>query len=243
METPSAVVLLDTWERGQQRGPAHRGLFLLQAAFPDVPGDQLADIPIGGRNRLLLALRARLFGLDLEGVTVCKGCGETLEAQLPLPPENELAPIPPANIHDLSCDGTDIRYRLPTTADIMKLPACELDVAVRWLLLRCIVGVTHDGVDEPASALPLETAERVARALSESDPDGVVELIVTCPHCEESTAVQLDPATFLWDEVDQWAWRVVGEVHDLATAYGWSESEILAMTPWRRQAYLELLPA
>jgi hypothetical protein len=33
----------------------------------------------------------------------------------------------------------------------------------------------------------------------------------------------------------------VREVHLLASAYGWRESDILAMTPWRRQLYLELV--
>jgi hypothetical protein len=33
------------------------------------------------------------------------------------------------------------------------------------------------------------------------------------------------------------------DVHELASAYGWRESEILALSPQRRQAYLELVRA
>jgi hypothetical protein len=31
------------------------------------------------------------------------------------------------------------------------------------------------------------------------------------------------------------------QVHTLALAYGWREIDILAMSSWRRQAYLEML--
>jgi hypothetical protein len=34
---------------------------------------------------------------------------------------------------------------------------------------------------------------------------------------------------------------VLGDVHELARAYGWSEPEVLALSPWRRAAYLALV--
>ena len=37
--------------------------------------------------------------------------------------------------------------------------------------------------------------------------------------------------------------RILREVHTLAAAYGWSEAEILALSPARRRVYLELAAA
>ena len=38
-----------------------------------------------------------------------------------------------------------------------------------------------------------------------------------------------------------WAVRLLGEVHELASAYGWREHDVLALSPWRRQAYLQMV--
>jgi hypothetical protein len=59
--------------------------------------------------------------------------------------------------------------------------------------------------------------------------------------CTYSWHAAFDIATYLATEVHTWASRQLREVHDLARAYGWSEAEILAMSPTRRRAYLELL--
>jgi hypothetical protein len=46
---------------------------------------------------------------------------------------------------------------------------------------------------------------------------------------------------FFWEEIDVWAERTLSDVHRLASAYGWSESDILALGPRRRQRYLALI--
>ena len=63
---------------------------------------------------------------------------------------------------------------------------------------------------------------------------------VACPECGEATRAELDIASYLWTELDAWARDVLLDVHLLATAYGWSEPEILALSPTRRRYYLEL---
>jgi hypothetical protein len=51
----------------------------------------------------------------------------------------------------------------------------------------------------------------------------------------------LDIGRFLWFEVRNAAQRLLREVHELAYAYGWSESAILAMSFHRRQNYLAMV--
>ena len=51
----------------------------------------------------------------------------------------------------------------------------------------------------------------------------------------------LDVAAFFWTELNAWAVRLLREIHALASAYGWREADILALSPKRRDLYLELI--
>ncbi|GAA1274835.1 hypothetical protein [Streptomyces javensis] len=117
--------------------------------------------------------------------------------------------------------------------------------ARRALLARCIVSVHRSGRPVPADRLPAaELPEPVQRRLAEAaeraDPAADVTLNVACPECGEATRAELDIASYLWAELDHWARDLLLDVHLLATAYGWSEPQILALSPLRRRYYLEL---
>ena len=62
-----------------------------------------------------------------------------------------------------------------------------------------------------------------------------------CASCGHRHEVAFDIASFFWGEIDAWASRTFLDVHALAKAYGWREAEILAMSPRRRQHYLDLV--
>jgi hypothetical protein len=62
---------------------------------------------------------------------------------------------------------------------------------------------------------------------------------LTCPSCGASWQEGLDILSFFWDEIENWAYRTLHEIHMLALAYGWSEPEILSLSAARRQMYLE----
>ncbi|WP_246619212.1 hypothetical protein [Streptomyces javensis] len=117
--------------------------------------------------------------------------------------------------------------------------------ARRALIARCIVSVHRSGRPVPADRLPAaELPEPVQRRLAEAaeraDPAADVTLNVACPECGEATRAELDIASYLWAELDHWARDLLLDVHLLATAYGWSEPQILALSPLRRRYYLEL---
>jgi hypothetical protein len=48
-----------------------------------------------------------------------------------------------------------------------------------------------------------------------------------------------DIAAYLWQELHNWAVRVLDEVNILARAYAWREDDILALSPWRRRYYIQ----
>ena len=77
--------------------------------------------------------------------------------------------------------------------------------------------------------------------MAAADPQADVELALSCPACGHAWPAAFDIASFLWTEVDAWARVLLHEIHALASAYGWREADILALSPRRRRAYLELI--
>ena len=84
-------------------------------------------------------------------------------------------------------------------------------------------------------------AEAVMERLAAADPQADVWIDLTCPACGRNWQEEFGILSFFWSEIHGWAARILREVHELARAYGWREAEILALSPWRRQAYLEML--
>jgi hypothetical protein len=142
-----------------------------------------------------------------------------------------------------------VEFRLPTVADLAAVgtaagAAADPDEARRLLLARCTVSAVRAGQPVPAerlaSMLPERVRQRLAETAARADPAADVTLNVGCPECGEATVAELDITSYLWTELDTWARDLMLDVHLLATAYGWSEPEILALSPLRRRYYLEL---
>ena len=134
--------------------------------------------------------------------------------------------------------GWDAEFRLPSVADLHTAARAADPRAA--LLARCLVAAAHDGTDVSAAELPAPVQRRIAEAVEAADPGADLTLNVACPECGAATRAELDIASYLWTELDSWARDVLLDVHLLATAYGWSEPEILALSPLRRRYYLEL---
>ena len=59
--------------------------------------------------------------------------------------------------------------------------------------------------------------------------------------CGAQTSAPFDAATVLYADVTAHVDRLLADVHRLASAYGWSEREILMLPPARRERYLALV--
>ena len=90
-----------------------------------------------------------------------------------------------------------------------------------------------------SSDLPPATVAAAAAALAESDPSAEA-LVTICDACHGTWTRVLDMDEYLWRELDSWGARLLMDIHLLATAYGWSEAQVLAVPPGRRRRYLEL---
>ena len=84
-----------------------------------------------------------------------------------------------------------------------------------------------------------DVVDAIVAHMAQADPQADIQLSLVCPQCGHQWQAAFDIASFFWSEINAWANRMLREVHILASRYGWSETDILAMSPWRRQFYLE----
>jgi hypothetical protein len=243
--TVPAAALLETWESGEGEHPLRQALVLLQLAEPDAPTESLAALTIGERNRRLLALRQRLIGPRFDAVAACPQCGERLE--LTFDAAQISSPAAPGATDDLMVEhgGYRIRVRVPASADLLAvIESADANDAAARLLARCTLSLHCDGKLLPVEAaadLPQEARDAIQRCLGEADPMGDLQLALQCPACSQRWDMTFDIAAYLWDEVSECARRLLVDVHRLARAYGWRESDILALPERRRQHYLEVI--
>lgn len=234
MHALSATELLGVWERGFSQPPVRRALTLLAAACPESPPEELAHLSIGQRDARLFALRELVFGADFIGLADCPACDEKLELDF------RTADIMPAAAPDtpaelaLQVDGRDLRFRLPTSADLLAV-GDETDVsAVRDRLLeRCVLtGRDH---------LPDHVVDAVEKQMARADPLANLQLSLNCSACGHAWHADFDIVGYFWREIHAWVRGLLREVHTLARAYGWPETDILALSPARRRLYLEMV--
>ncbi|HEX8778932.1 MAG TPA: hypothetical protein VF738_12515 [Rhodanobacter sp.] len=240
MHTPSPAQLLQVWERGGDASAATRGLLLLGCCGDaERPAADLAALPLGRRDALLLELHERLFGDTIDAVASCPQCASTVEATFRCGDLRLTAPDDeaPALAHELSVQGRQMRFRLPDSSDLIALERCgDAGAAHALLLERCLLAADVDD----ARNMPSELQSGIAQAMAQADPQADLQLAFRCPDCGHAWQPLFDIARFLWQELHAWALRLLREVDTLAQAYHWSEAEILALSPRRRQAYLEL---
>jgi hypothetical protein len=231
-------------------GQRNRALLQLRRATfgPQLPA--YLDCPSCGQ-RLELALDvATLLGADrndAQGIAEDPRAPQIVKAgawRFRLPTSRDLAcaarlvPAP----HDT--DGIEAPHQAATHGGA----GGATDTTALALLRACIVGPaaltdTHAQVS-PAQAMPtkpelLALIPEVEAAFDAADPLADMAFDVHCAACGHAWSAELDVASFVWDEIDARARHLLDEVHLLASAYGWSESDILTLPESRRAAYLE----
>ena len=174
--------------------------------------------PLPCRDAALLELRAARFGPQLAALAMCPACGEVVEAGL------TVADVRPAD-GPLRAGGRT--FRAPVVKDLRAAAACAGEGEARAeLTSRCLVSGSRDGA-EAVFAAALSAAERLVG--------------LSCPACEATWEAPFDAGTFVLAEARAEAGRILDEVHELAVAYGWTEGDVLALSPRRRATYLRLV--
>jgi len=235
-----ATELLQAWERGQSVTAPEKALLLLAAASPGIPIASLRELSVGERDECLLALREQLFGRAMACVAHCPNCGEILE----FPVDTRQFEGPGGSRQELALErgGCLVRFRVPTAGDLVACAAeGEVSRAEQLLLKRCVLEASREGLAVEVEALPSDLIDAMVRAMELADPRADLQVEASCPFCNHQWESAFDIVTFLWTELQDWAIRVLREVHVLALAYGWPEGEILDLSPWRRRLYLQMV--
>jgi hypothetical protein len=233
--------LLEIWENGQALHPLDQGLLSLHVALPELR-DSAADWPIGRRNGALAELHSAWFGPALRGWTGCPECGEKLEFGLDA---KRLAHRQPQDAGQ-SITFKEQTFRLPTSRDLAKVTT-ESDPrkAAIELLERCRLDSRSAAQEEGSTATAWDERDldAIGEQMALADPLAEIALRFDCPACGSLFDESLDLAAFVWAEIEGRAKRLLLEVHSLASAYGWSEAQILSLSAARRESYLALVRA
>ncbi len=136
--------------------------------------------------------------------------------------------------HDIVVNGQS--FRLPTSRDLAHLASEPDSDAVAIRLLRCCRIDTTE-----TFACSDEDVEAVGEQMALADPLAEIRLALRCPECGDEAEETLDVVSFVWAQIAARAQRLLWEVHAIASAYGWSEAEVLSLSSARRALYLEMV--
>jgi hypothetical protein len=229
MRALTTAEVLSLWERTRGQKPLRQALEWLACAAPERSREEWAAQPVGRVCFALFRLRSMMFGPDMPAIAACPRCEERIEfafqCQAVLPEPESVGSSARMTI---GAGGRSMEIRLPSAADLLASSSAE------ELLERCAGSVVDD------ASLWLRAA---SAGVAEADPLAETMLDLTCPSCKHRWQALLDIASYLSEEIAHQARRLLSEVHRLASAYGWGESEILALGPARRRAYLEMAGA
>jgi hypothetical protein len=238
---PADLVWL--WETGAARHPIDRALLVLAAAGAREAGAEPERLALGERDALLLTARAATLGDRLEATERCPECGELAELALSCRALADSAPPAPER-WTLDHDGTRLTLQPLDSVAAAAAAACgDAEAAAAVLLERAVVEAERDGRPLDMATLSADLAEAVSTSLAATDARAELLLDLSCPVCRARWQRVLDVAGFVWEELAVRGERLLGEVHRLASAYGWSEDQILALSDARRAAYVEMVGA
>ncbi len=215
---------------------------LLERRFPKRPARAWPIGPWDAAIGLWLYCVVPVSGRASKRWTSCNRCGEKLEFEMDgnvwaeQQPPGEPGPSEPIVVKGHS-------FRLPTSRDLARA-AGESDpgLAALRLLEACrvdAVGSLASSEEDLSEGDLNEIGERMAAA----DPLAETRLTLHCHECGHQWEETLDIVSFFWAEIEARAKRLLFEIHTLASAYGWTEKEVLALSEPRRALYLRMVQA
>lgn len=192
--------------------------------------------PVAARSAALLRLVAATDGVrELPFSACCPACSETFEFALPLATLQE-GTDDDGPIQVRLQRGADIRLRRPTGNDLrcwrLARPATR-DLARRLMLDELLL----EGQVQP------EDEAELSAAVAALDPLVALAVACDCPACGAASEVPIDLDDTALNRLAARQRALLREVHCLASRYGWSEAQVMALPPTRRAQYLALIEA
>jgi hypothetical protein len=169
-------------------------------------------------------------------------CGERTEIELEL---DSLALAPGPDSFSWQGEGSRLTLRLPRGDDQRRwLEAPPPDAPELPLQMATGLVCEVDGAPrEAAWRLPEPWLQGVEDAFAEHDPLTALSIAAACSGCGGELSAEIDLEELLLQELERAQQDLLSDVHTLASAYHWSEAEILGLPAWRRASYLAALRA
>lgn len=188
-------------------------------------------------TRLALGLSSAFSAGEAVAVVArCPGCDEELEVELT---REELLDAEHRATTTVTFEGRrgPVVLRRPTGAD--QLRWLETSYPDELAANRAIVAslVVERASDEDLGDL----LQRIDEELASCDPLVGGEIEIRCFSCDATSKHPVDVVSRVLARCVTLQRRLVEAVHQLASAYGWTEDQVLALSPRRRAEYLALV--
>ncbi len=238
MPLPTERQLFDVWERGFPASASERASALLSLAQSAALMTAAAEMTLGARERALLLLRRNLLGARMTALADCPGCGERHDVEFDVDALLAHESSQTASVLHVQHDDLTLTVRPLYLADLPAAAALhDVKAAADALFERCVLEARRgEERIEPAALSPAARAA-IGAALRSADPLCELTTELQCAGCGHHWSATLDTAAYLWRELHMWAERLLREIHTLASAYGWTEDDVLRLSPWRRATY------
>jgi hypothetical protein len=239
MRTLTASELIEIWSAQDRATVAETAFDILHRVSGPEERASLSTVTLGERDRMLMRLRSSMLGSGIEAVASCPACASRLDITFSGAECFDAIPVSAPDPVQRVFNGYTVTYRPVVVGDLS--PACDAGLAdaKRRILRRCILEIRTDGETSGIDDLPAETLAMVSESMAELDPLADIQLDARCPDCGHAWQTAFDIASFLLMELEREATNLLGDVHLLASAYHWSEADILALHPARRKYYLD----
>jgi len=160
-------------------------------------------------------------------------CAEQFELDLPMAMlQNSVPDGQPVEI--VLNSGRRISLRRPNGRDLHKWNTLKLETrsaAVDVMLKSLAVEGQATCDDEPV----------LAKALSELDPLVAFTVSCVCPVCSLDNDVRIDLEEIVLARLKKTQRALLDEIHTLASQYGWTEAQVLAIPSHRRAHYASMI--
>jgi hypothetical protein len=193
--------------------------------------DELMAWPVSRRLQGLLAVTIATRGEHWVLTAQCSrpDCGAPMD--LPLSLDDFRREVDPTEITCTLPGGCSVDVAVPTGKDQLAWLAAG-DAGAGALVDR-LVTLPPDVAD-----IAPDWLESIEAVLEQADPLTTLEIETACPECGAETSVPLDLEARCLALLAAQHPRLLDDIHALATAYHWSEREIMAIPPDRRRQYL-----
>lgn len=181
-----------------------------------------ASLTVSDADRLLAALHQLLYGDRAECRVRCPVCDKAYELTVVL---SELMRSQDAERPEPA--GDDGAWPLPGGGRLRAPRLGDVDAAPSPAALLERLTVAGDAVDPDAAG---ELLEKAAPVLA-------LDLGAPCPECGADTAVRFDIGRYLVARLAAERPFLLREAHLIASRYGWSHGEIMALPRDERRAY------